>query len=202
MTISSKFPSEHVIIHFGENVTKGQGVIAVKTLRRPPLDVGAAARMPLTQLSNLPDEPGVYLAIDDGNRIWYVGIADSIRERLVNHDRMDDFKGSGVTAIAWRSEENTQSRRCLERDLIEYCHPPLNTQHNFQKLPAVDLGLTPDEEIERFLRLRVQLKLVELELESLKPNIITRCQQAGSRIEHRLGIIYPQAYKSAVLATN
>ena len=153
--------------------------------------------MPLSQLANLPAEPGIYIAVDDANRVWYVGIADSIRERLTNHDRTADFKDRGVTALAWVQEQSPMRRRSLEKELIEYFHPPLNKQHNFNALPSMDLGLTPEQEIERFFRLRVQIKLIELELELLKPNIVTMCEQAsGNKILHRLGTISRQLFKS------
>ena len=173
------------------------GTTALSPLPKPPVDVPALAKMPLAQLANLPAEPGIYLAIDDANRVWYVGIADCIRERLGAHDRKADFIDRGATAIAWLPEHNLARRRSLEKDLIEFFHPPLNMQHNFNALPSMDLGLTPNEEIERFFRLRVQLKLIELELELLKPNIITRCEQAANnKILHNMGTITRQVYKT------
>ena len=150
-----------------------QTVSSFSPIRKPSLDISSLAKISLEQRANLPAEPGVYFAVDDANRVWYIGLADCIRERLAVHDRLSDFKENGVTSIAWRCEGSPQRRRALERELIEFCHPPLNAQHNFHALPALDLGLTPDEEIERFLRLRVQYKLIELELELLKPNIVT-----------------------------
>jgi hypothetical protein len=130
------------------------------------------------------------------NRVWYVGLADSLRARLQVHDRVSDFKSNGATSIAWKPEENRAVRQAIEKDLIEFFHPPLNKQHNFNSLPEVDLGLTPEEEVERFLRLRIQLKLIEMELELLKPNIVTRCEQAyAQKIIHKLGTIRRQSYK-------
>ncbi|MBL8215685.1 MAG: hypothetical protein JNK87_33495 [Bryobacterales bacterium] len=168
----------------------------LKPLRRPPVEVGALARRPLDHLTNLPATGGVYLALDDANRVWYVGIADSLRTRLQVHDRLSDFEASGAKSIGWKPEENRAVRQVIEKELIEFFHPPLNKQHNFNSLPEVDLGLTPDEEVERFLRLRIRLKLIEMELELLKPNIVTRCEQEYSqKIVHRLGTIRRQSYK-------
>ena len=45
------------------------------------------------------------------------------------------------------------------------------------------------------MRLRIRLKVIELELEKLKPNIVTRCDQSGGKIQHRLGTIRAQGYK-------
>ena len=128
-----------------------QSLSEFKPLRKPPIEISSLAKMPLAQLPNLPAEPGVYFAVDDANRVWYIGIGDSIRQRLSNHDRLPEFKENGVTAIAWKCEDSPIRRRTLEKDLIDYCHPPLNVQHNFHSLPMLDLGLSPDEEIERFL---------------------------------------------------
>jgi len=161
-----------------------------------PIDIASLPKAPLGQTTILPAQAGIYFAIDNAYRIWYIGIAKSIRERITIHDRIDDFKRSNVTAIAWKAEEENAACRSLEKELIEFYHPPLNCQNNFNRLPAVDLGFTPDQEIERFLRLRVQLKLIELELETLKPNLVTRCEQAGGKIDHPLGSIRCQTYKS------
>jgi hypothetical protein len=163
---------------------------------RAPIDVASLPKAPLGQSTVLPAQAGVYFAIDNAHRIWYIGIAKSIRERIAVHDRMDDFRRSKVTAIAWKAEDENSTCRSIEKDLIEFYHPPLNCQNNFNKLPAVDLGFTPDQEIECFLRLRVQLKLIELELEALKPNLVSRCEQSGGKIEHRLGSIRCQTFKS------
>ena len=165
-------------------------------LRQAPIDIGKLATAPLGHTSVLPDSAGVYIAIDTAARVWYVGLADSVRERLTVHDRLTDFKNKGVTSIAWHAEEDSKKRRQLEKELIEFFHPPLNFQHNFNEWPQSELGLSPDAEIDRFLRLRIQLKLIELELEALKPNIVTRCDQAGGKIAHQLGTISYSTYKS------
>lgn len=161
-----------------------------------PITIQSLAQTPLSQLANLPAEPGIYFAVDEACRVWYIGIADSIRARLAGHDRLDDFRESGVSAIAWKTEYSSPGRRSMERELIERFHPPLNAQHNFNSLPAIDFGLSPDQEIERYFRLRIQQKILELEIELLKPNIVTRCEQMGGKITHRLGTINRQSYKS------
>jgi hypothetical protein len=71
-------------------------------LPRPPFEVSALARVSLAHPEMLPAEPGVYLALDDATRVWYVGIATSIRDRLTAHDRMHDFRARKVTSIAWK----------------------------------------------------------------------------------------------------
>ncbi len=176
------------------SLTKNQPA-QLQPLRQPPLRPEDLAHVLVHQLSNLPAHAGVYLAIDEANRVWYVGIAESLRDRLVQHDRLTDFKSRGVTLIAWKPEENLVNRRRLEKELIEYFHPPLNLQHNFNALPEIDFGLTPDEEVARYLHLRIQQKLIELQLETLKPNMVTRCEQQGGKINHSLGVISRSASK-------
>lgn len=71
--------------------------------------------------------------MDTANRVWYVGLADSLRARLAVHDRLPHFKKNGVTSIAWQFETDDKRRRHLEKELIEFFHPPLNFQHNFNE---------------------------------------------------------------------
>lgn len=89
----------------------------LQPLRQPPLRPEDLARVLIDQLSNLPAHPGVYLATDDANRVWYVGIAESLRDRLLQHDRLPDLKSRGVTAVAWKPEEQLPDRRRLEKEL-------------------------------------------------------------------------------------
>ena len=160
-----------------------------------PIQIDALARVALSSPEMLPDCPGIYFALDNADRVWYIGMAESsIRDRVKAHDRMSDFKRKSVTCIAWESVERSACRG-REAALIEFFHPPLNDVKNFNRMPEYDLGLTPEQEIERFLRLRIRLKVIELELEKLKPNIVTRCDQSGGRIQHRLGTIRAQMFK-------
>src|SRR5262245_16662461 len=92
---------------------------ALPLLPKPPLETGSLGRASLGEPEKLPAEPGVYLALDNAGRVWYVGIAESIRARLAAHDRTDDFRASHVTAIAWKSVQEPSERRRLESDLIK-----------------------------------------------------------------------------------
>jgi hypothetical protein len=150
-----------------------------------PIQIDALARVALPSPEMLPDCPGIYFALDNADRVWYIGMAESsIRDRVKAHDRMSDFKRKSVTCIAWESVERLACRG-REAALIDFFHPPLNDVKNFNRMPEYDLGLTPEQEIERFLRLRIRLKVIELELEKLKPNIVTRCDQSGGKIQRK-----------------
>ena len=164
--------------------------------RKPPILIEELPRVPLQSPQNLPDRSGIYFVIDNAGRVWYIGKAEtSIRDRIKNHSRLSDFKRKSVTAIAWEQQEGADCD-AREKELIEVFHPPLNLQQNFNRLPESDLGLTPEQEVERFFRLPLQLKLIELELEALKPNVVTRCEQAGGKLQHSLGSITNQTYRS------
>jgi hypothetical protein len=93
-------------------------------VQRAPFQVSKLARTPLNQLELLPAASGVYLGIDDANRVWYVGLAGSLRDRLRAHERMSDFRTRSVTVIAWKEFEE---ERCYEVETaaIQFFGPPL-----------------------------------------------------------------------------
>jgi hypothetical protein len=159
-------------------------------LTKSPVDVASLARAPIGELSFLPAACGIYLAIDAADRVWYVGKAVSIRERLNGHEKMAKFSEKKVAAIAFQTEADEKRYSQLEVDAIKHFHPPLNDQHNFNELPRADFGLSPEEEIERFFLLRIDLKMISLELAALAPNIVSQCEQAGGRISHQNGSLW------------
>jgi hypothetical protein len=163
-------------------------------VQRAPFQVSTLARVPLNQLELLPAASGIYLGIDDANRVWYVGLARSLRDRLKTHERMPDFRTRGVTLVAWKEfeEENCQE---VETAAIQFFGPPLNLQNNVA-FPCSATGLSPDEEIERFLRLKFEQRWIDLELEALKPNIVSHCLQAGGEVKHMLGTLRTRPYPS------
>jgi excinuclease UvrABC nuclease subunit len=141
-----------------------------------PVDIAALPKAALTDNRALPAYGGVYFALDGASRVWYVGIATSLRERHMDHDRMPDFKRAGVTQIAWMQEVNDAKRRSLEKALVERFNPPLNRnlrQHDVLPLPLLPLGRTPQEDIDRFIAVKIQIEALELELEQLKRNLGT-----------------------------
>jgi len=165
-------------------------------LARSPLEVGSLGRAPIGEPGFLPALAGVYLAIDAADRVWYVGQARSIRDRFVAHEKMPKFLEKKATLIAWQTEPDEERCTQLEIAAIEHFHPPLNDRHNFNALPHADFGLTPEQEVERYLQLRIDLKLTELELAALGPNIVSQCEQAGDKITHGLGTIWYITTKS------
>jgi excinuclease UvrABC nuclease subunit len=79
------------------------------------------------------DVGGVYIFtyLNAQNR-WpalYIGIADSFKNRLPNHDRWAEAQRAGATHIHARVVSPEASRQTIERELIRMYQPPLNTQH-------------------------------------------------------------------------
>ena len=78
--------------------------------------------------------PGVYIFcfVDPQRNVWkpvYVGQADSIRDRLANHDRWDEARRLGATHIHAKAVSHEGSRLLIERELIQRFQPELNVQH-------------------------------------------------------------------------
>jgi predicted GIY-YIG superfamily endonuclease len=116
---------------------------------------------------------GVYLAIDSALRVWYIGNSSNLRQRLLTHEKLDEFKENGVTKIAFIPTENYQEQ---EAELIEQFDPPLNSIniHKKYSLPYVPVdNLSPQQCFERYCEVKELLKILEDEAEQLKPNVIT-----------------------------
>ena len=107
---------------------------------------------------------------------------------------MPDFRTRGVTVIVWKEFEEEKCHE-VETAAIRFFGPPLNLQNN-NAFPCSASGLSPDEEIERFLRLKFEQRWIDLELEALKPNIVSHCLQAGGEVSHVLGTLKTRPYSS------
>ena len=139
------------------------------------------AKVLLGDHDNLPDAPGIYFAIDSAKRVWYVGMSTSLRVRHQNHEKLGDFKTKDVQHIAYLV--------CEKQDLREYevCYitkfqPSLNKQHINKVLPLVDVGYSEDQFISRYREIKLQTKLLEQEMEHLKPNLVTLLEASGGKI--------------------
>lgn len=68
---------------------------------------------------------------------------------------------------------------------------------NSPELPRIDFGLSPDKEIERFLKLQIQKRLIEMEIEVLKPNLVSQCEAArDGNIKHILGTLSARVFET------
>lgn len=80
----------------------------------------------------LRDEPGNYMFVKETPTSWvpiYIGICDSFKVRLPNHERLAEAVRAGATHVLTRVNIVSQARQYEERDLIARWNPRLNTQH-------------------------------------------------------------------------
>jgi hypothetical protein len=80
------------------------------------------------------DEGGNYMFVQQlPNGRWlpvYIGQADSLGNRIPNHERLADAKRAGATQVmSHTTPTGEQARLDEERDLILYWNPTLNTHH-------------------------------------------------------------------------
>jgi hypothetical protein len=67
----------------------------------------------------------------NGNCIpLYFGVAENLRDRILNHDRWAEAVRLGATYVmAHTTPAGETARLAEERDLIQYWNPPLNVHH-------------------------------------------------------------------------
>ena len=78
------------------------------------------------------DVPGLYIFTYQTSGGWYplyVGQADSLRDRLLNHERLNEAIQKGATHIHALVVGQQINRDKWERMLIQNLQPPMNTQH-------------------------------------------------------------------------
>jgi hypothetical protein len=80
------------------------------------------------------DKGGNYMFVrilQNGNYLpVYIGVADSLLNRLSNHERLDEAKRNGATFVmAHTTPAGEASRLAEEQDLIAFWQPVLNTHH-------------------------------------------------------------------------
>jgi hypothetical protein len=84
--------------------------------------------------SSIKDEGGNYALVQqlpNGNFVpLYFGIADSLRNRIPNHERWPDAIRASVThAMSHTTPAGELAQDAEERDLIQQWNPPLNVHH-------------------------------------------------------------------------
>ncbi|WP_316226226.1 hypothetical protein [Bradyrhizobium sp. SZCCHNS3052] len=85
-------------------------------------------------MNDLLDQPGNYGFLKHiGNQRYtplYFGQADSLRNRLLNHERWADAVRAGATVLVTHTTPAGEAARLSEeKDLIAKWNPPLNVQH-------------------------------------------------------------------------
>lgn len=64
-------------------------------------------------ISNLPDESGIYFLYQTGNILVYIGKAMSLKKRVIQHDKEKEFSRIGYQIVHY------SRARKLEKELIE-----------------------------------------------------------------------------------
>jgi predicted GIY-YIG superfamily endonuclease len=78
------------------------------------------------------DVPGVYIFAQPALNGWYakyIGVADSFKTRLPNHERWAEARQAGATQVHAMVVQQAASREAIEQALIAQYQPPLNTHH-------------------------------------------------------------------------
>lgn len=149
----------------------------------PSFSIRKLAKTPLGNHLDLPDSPGIYFALDAAYRVWYVGISgSSLRTRHASHNKLSEFQENNVLYIAYLAWTDLADLEEWEAGYIQKFNPPLNSQHAPKELPHVDLGYGEEHYISRYREIRMQINLLNEELEELKPNLVTMLEREGGKI--------------------
>ena len=84
----------------------------------------------LLNKNELPTVAGIYFAVDRNNKIWYIGKAQNIHKRWINHHRfyqLEKINKKNRIVLKWYECENKEELLSqLENYFIEYFFPALN----------------------------------------------------------------------------
>jgi hypothetical protein len=146
------------------------------------ISIKKLSRVLLDDHRNLPEGSGIYFLIDNAMRVWYVGISNNLRKRHTQHEKIELFKESGCTWIAYLQYGDMGDLIEWGRCYIEKLDPPLNTIHK-TSLPLTDLGYEKSKYIERYQEIKLMISALEREVDELKPNIVSIIEDHGGRIK-------------------
>jgi excinuclease UvrABC nuclease subunit len=75
-------------------------------------------------ISDLPDQPGVYFLYQKGNVLVYIGIAISLKKRVIQHDADKEFNRIGYEHVhysrARKLEKNLLSQYKKDHDQLPF----------------------------------------------------------------------------------
>jgi predicted GIY-YIG superfamily endonuclease len=100
----------------------------------------------LLDKEKLPAVSGIYFAIDNNNQLWYIGKAQNIYKRWINHHRyyqLEKINKKNPIILRWHECENDENTLIqLENHFIEYYFPALNqTQVEARKITPAEISL-------------------------------------------------------------
>lgn len=105
----------------------------ISSLPRIPI-----AQLPITQsVQEVPASPAVWFAVDETNKVWYVGEAENLRNSLSSrHPKIKAFKENGVSSIAYWVVEKKQ--KSLAKESRKKHNTPLNQNKSDIFVPAIN----------------------------------------------------------------
>lgn len=92
------------------------------------------APLPLPSLTwerrgSLPRYPCIYFCLGESGEVLYVGRTTNLQQRWVQHHHKKQLSTMNGTRIAYLSVDNPDLLREIEKALIEWFQPPLNTSY-------------------------------------------------------------------------
>jgi putative transcriptional regulator len=90
------------------------------------IDLATLPSIPLESKSQLPKKPGIYLAIDSGGIVQYVGRSINFRQRWAKHHRHRELEKLEGIRIAWLEVNDPSLLPNIESVFITWFNPPLN----------------------------------------------------------------------------
>jgi putative transcriptional regulator len=98
------------------------------------IDINSLPSVYLNQLNSLPDRPGVYFAIDEEEKVYYVGRAVSLINRWKYHHRFRQLSEIGSIKLHYLLVERPDELPYLEEKFINLLSPVLNGKPTIESL--------------------------------------------------------------------
>lgn len=92
--------------------------------------------------SPVPTESGVYFVLGD-DEILYIGESANIYERLISHEKQNEFEANGARRVYWLMVEGRAERKSAEQKYIKALTPVLNVRRFDVKKVVVSARIKP-----------------------------------------------------------
>jgi len=135
--------------------------------------------VPLESRAMLPKTPGIYFAIDSQGTIQYIGRSVDINQRWKQHHRCDQLEKVGEVQIAWLEVSDTRLLSPIEKALIKWFRPPLNSE----PLPSPKLPTSSDSKTQGRIRNAIRKLLMENDISAYQ---FWKETQIGQKTAYRL----------------
>ena len=100
----------------------------------------------LLEKEKLPTTAGIYFVVDSNNQIWYIGQAQNLKNRWINHHRYDQLekinKKNSIKLKWYKCENNKDILNRLENYFIDTYYPILNqTKVELKQVTPTEINL-------------------------------------------------------------